>query len=165
MRILFVGYLWQGSTSLQRMNALRDLGHDVTPVDLTPPDRARERRLSSRVLYRLGFPLDFAGVNRLVPKHISNSRFNVLWVEKGLTISPETLTTVKNSNPECRLVFFSPDNMLYRKNQSRRYLAGLPLYDLHVTTKSHNVDGLGSLGAKDVLFVNKSFDPATHRPI
>jgi spore maturation protein CgeB len=51
------------------------------------------------------------------------------------------------------------------RNQSKRYLASVSLYDLHVTTKSYNVAELKQLGARDVLFVPNGYDPHTHRPV
>ena len=165
MRILFAGALWYGSTALHRKVALQELGHDVVGVDTTPPNRRWERWLPIRILRRLGYPLDLAGANRQVLSHIERNPFDILWVDKGLTIAPQTLVAVKNQYPACRLVSYSPDDMLNPRNQSRRYLADLPLYDLHVTTKSYNVAELKELGARDVLFVGNAYDRHTHCPI
>jgi spore maturation protein CgeB len=49
--------------------------------------------------------------------------------------------------------------------QSPRYLKSIGRYDLHITTKSYNVDELEQLGAKEVLFVDNAFDPAIHHPV
>ena len=64
-----------------------------------------------------------------------------------------------------RIISFSVDDMCNPANQSTRYLASLPLFDLHVTTKSYNVAELEALGAREMLFLDNSFDPAVHRPI
>lgn len=165
MRILLAGALWYGSTALHRKVALQELGHDVVGVDTTPPNRQWEHWLSIRILRRLGYPLDLAGANRQVLSHIERNPFDILWVDKGLTISPKTLLAVKSRYPDCWLVSYSPDDMLNPRNQSRRYLASVPLYDLHVTTKSYNVTELKDLGARDVLFIDNAYDPHTHRPI
>jgi spore maturation protein CgeB len=55
--------------------------------------------------------------------------------------------------------------MLHPRNRSRRYLEGMPLYDLHVTTKSFDVAGLRELGARGVFYIAKGYDPHTHRPM
>lgn len=165
MRILYVGLLWNGGTCRQRMVALEELGHDVTGVDTTAPNRQWERWLPIRILRRLGYPLDLARANRQIRSHIEGAAFDVVWVDKGLTISPKTLRAIRRRCPDCWLVSYSPDDMLNPRNQSKRYLASLPLYDLHVTPKSYNVPELAELGARDVLFVAKGYDPNTHRPI
>jgi len=39
LNILYAGPLWEGSTCLQRMVALMDLGHEVTPINNMYPPR------------------------------------------------------------------------------------------------------------------------------
>ena len=165
LRILYVGALWQGSTASHRMVALQDLGHEVTGIDTTPPDRHMERRVLVRVLSCLRHPPDLAKANKQILENMMHNTFDVLWVDKGLTISPKTLRLVKERQPECRLVSYSPDDMLNPRNQSHRYRKCIPIYDLHVTTKSYNVTELKELGARDVLFIDNAYDPHTHRPI
>lgn len=53
--------------------------------------------------------------------------------------------------------------MLNPDNQTPQYLNAIPLYDLHVTTKSYNVPELTEMGANDVLFVGNAFCPQTHK--
>ncbi len=165
MRILYVGPLWPGGTCRQQMVALQELGHEVTGVDTTPPAPAREEWLPIRALRRLGCWVDWARANAQILRWLETVRFDVLWVVKGLTISPQTLLAVKKYCPACRAVSYSPDDMMNPRNQSRCYLASVSLYDLHVTTKSYNIGELKELGARDVLFVGKGFDPHTHRPL
>jgi spore maturation protein CgeB len=55
--------------------------------------------------------------------------------------------------------------MLNRRNCSKRYRASISSYDIHITTKSYNVDELISLGARRVRFIQNGYDPATHRPV
>ncbi|MGA9754313.1 MAG: glycosyltransferase [Desulfobaccales bacterium] len=147
------------------MTALQEMGYTVVAVDTTPPEPRQVRRLFSRIIRRLGYSPDLAGVNRQIIDLISRSSFDILWIDKGLTILPLTLTAVKKLYPECRMISYSPDDMLNTQNQSPHYLACLSLYDLHVTTKSYNVNELKELGAQNVLFNKSGFNPLTHRPI
>jgi hypothetical protein len=165
MHILYVGPLWYGSTALHRKIALQELGHHVIDIDTTPPNPKMERWLLVRILRRLGCPPDLAKANRRILSYIEHNPIDILWVDKGLTISPQNLQIVKNRYPYCWLVSYSPDDMMNPRNQSKRYLASVPLYDLHVTTKSYNVSELKELGARDVLFVDNAYDPHTHRPL
>ena len=41
----------------------------------------------------------------------------------------------------------------------------MSLYDLHVTTKTHNIQELRDLGAREVYFMDKAFCPDVHRPL
>ena len=92
-------------------------------------------------------------------------QIDVVWIDKGLTIQPMTLRKLREMVSGVRLVHYSVDDMSGKHNQSRRYLAGIPLYDLHTTTKSYNVAELQSMGATGVLFVNNACCPFLHRPI
>ena len=165
VRILYIGPLGRGQTCRHRMETLQRLGHQVSGVDTTPPSRNKERWLPVRVLRRVGYLPDLASANAQALDLLEQHPYEVLWVDKGLTIAPETLRRVKNHWPSCRLVSYSGDDMLNPRNQSRRYLGCLPLYDLHVTTKSFNVPELKELGARDVLCVVNSYDSYVHRPM
>ena len=162
LRILSVG-LSKGTTR-HRENALRELGHDVTGIASDPPGGFLKRQIY-RAAHRLRRHLDLVGTNRAVRETLDERAFDVLWVDKGLTISPSTLVWAKRRLPRISLVSYSPDDMFSSDLQSTRYRAGIPLYDLHVTTKSFNVDELPTLGARDVLFVNNAYDRVSHRPI
>ena len=166
MKILYVGPLFTGSTCHQRMMALSHLGHQMLPVDTCPPKVARqEKHLWERVWRRFLGPRDLARANQAIQQLMEREQPQVLWVDKGLTILPETLAMARTIAPGLVRVSYSPDDMLNPRNQSRRYVAGIPFYDLHVTTKSYNVAELKTLGASRVLFVDNAYCPFTHRPL
>jgi len=166
LRIIYVGSLWDGSTARHRMQALIDNGALVTAVDTHPAAvRRRETTLLARIRRRLAGPLDLAGANAAILEAVGRGPPDVLWIDKGLTISPETLRHVRALAPRCALVGYSPDDMLNPGNQSRRFLASLPLYDVYFTTKSYGVAELAKLGARSVHFIGNAYDPATHRPV
>jgi spore maturation protein CgeB len=115
--------------------------------------------------HHLGRPPDLFGANRALLRSVANERFDVLWVDRGREIRPGTLRELRRLAPGLRMLSFSPDDMLSRHNTSVAYRACIPLYDLHVTTKSYNVAELRALGARDVHFIDKGYDPAVHRPL
>ncbi|HET9299276.1 MAG TPA: glycosyltransferase [Candidatus Polarisedimenticolaceae bacterium] len=158
LEVLYVGA--GGGTSRQRAEALRSLGHRVTHVPTEPP-----RALLDRVRARLGRPPDRHGLNAAVRAAIARGGLDLLWVDKGLTLLPETLADLERVSPRTARVHYSPDDQMYPTNQSRYWLRGIPLYHLHVTTKTYNVPELRALGAPDVLFVDNAYDPAMHRPL
>jgi len=162
MRILFVGALWEGSTGLQRMVALRDLGHNI--VEQNAMSR-RKPSVVERILSGLGYQLDTVGINNRILISLQQSPVDIIWVDKTLSISRSTLLSIKRTLPCCKLVFYSPDDMMIPSNQTRQYRACLPIYDLHVTTKSYNEVELKALGAKEVLVIDNAYDPYTHHPV
>lgn len=165
MRVICVGPLWYGTTTLQRMQAMQDLGHEILPVDTEPQYvQDKQRQFFRRVVRKLFGPSDLAGVNHAIIHLVRNYAVDVLWIEKGLTISEKTLKTVRTLNPKTIIAGYSPDDMAGRHNQSRPFLKGLPWYHFYFTTKSYGVKELKCLGAPQVFFVGNAYDPNTHRP-
>ncbi len=170
-RVLFVGDLRPHSRSYQRLRAMRALGCDVTavttvPVD-EPPPGGRGARLSDRVRHRLGVPRDGAGANAALLAALAEGEFELLWVEKALSLRSSTLRAACRRAPRMLFAFFSEDDMFRRDNGSRWFRDSLSLYDVVFTTKSFNAapKELPALGARHVIYVPKSFDKALHRPV
>jgi hypothetical protein len=165
MRILYVGELWEGGTALQRARALEELGHTLTLVDSTQPATGLKGVFRRVVRKFLGHSIDVTGTNHRATEAAMKGDFEIVWIGKALSIKPGTLRHVKVCNVGARLVSYSPDDMMGKHNQSPRYLAGVPIYDVLVTTKSYNVRELKSLGARRVIFVENAYDPKTHSPL
>jgi len=163
--ILYVGPLQHGGTCLQRLKALQFLGHETIAVDTMPPEAEKlSRSLIHRIIKRLFGPRDFAGANESIIQLVKNKSPDILWIDKGLIIKPKTISAAKELYPAIKVISYSPDDMLNPHNQSKYYLDCIPLYDVHITTKSYNVAELRQLGAQKVLFVDNAFCPFTHRP-
>ena len=107
---------------------------------------------------------DSVGANRMILSKVLQHAFDVLWIDKGITIWPETLAEVKQLQPNIRIISYSPDNMALRHNQSQQYIECIPLYDCIVTNKSYIINDMKVLGAKKVVFVNNTFEPTFHFP-
>ncbi len=166
LTILYVGPLFYGQTCLHRMQTLQKLGHTVTGINThTEEVKKKASTIMSRIRHKLFFPADHAGMNETLVATVSAQRFDIVWIDKGLIIWPSTLRKVKELQPQVRLVNYSPDDMFNSANQSYYYSKSIPLYDLHVTTKSYNVAEQKKAGAKDVLFVGNAFDPMVHYPM
>jgi hypothetical protein len=146
-----------------RLEALRRLGHTVH--SLPRPEFARDTipRFLGKVSRRLGFPPD-NGLNQAILESLAREQSDVLWCDRPLDIKPRTLEAARKLQPSIKVIAYSLDDMAQPHNQSAYYLRSIPLYDLHVTTKSYNIDELKKLGAKRVLFVNNAFCPKVHFP-
>lgn len=149
LSFVYVGPLNAGGTCLQRLEALIELGHRVTPIDTACYSSLRRPlALVARACRRFKLHPDLADVNRRVIAAGAACRHDVLWIDKGLIIAANTLEAVRACSPSIKIVSYSPDDMMNPSNQSRNYLRCISLYDLHVTTKSYNVAELKVLGAR-----------------
>lgn len=162
LSILYVGTA--SGTCLGRARALESLGHRIRLIASGIP-----RTPLASTLYRVGHhldrPPDLFGANREMLRAAARERFDLLWVDRGREIRAATLRRLRRLAPGLRMLSYSPDDMMSRHHTSVAYRACIPIYDLHVTTKSYNVAELRGLGAREVFFVDKGYDPGVHRPM
>ncbi|NFV81556.1 CgeB family protein [Magnetospirillum aberrantis] len=167
LRILVVGQTILGSRTPQRVAAMAGLGHRVETVAINRDGATYEDRpsLMERIRYRLRLPADPAGANRELARRVTDG-FDVVWIEAAPMIRAATLRTVRRLAPHTPIVWYGEDDMMNPRHLSRWLKAAIPLFDLWVTTKSFNAapDELPALGARNVLFVDNSFDSSLHRP-
>ena len=167
MKILSVGALsGLSNTCLHRNWALQKIADHVDEVktDVHPWSFWCKVRFH---LFQLGLPVtipDNNGENKTICSLISHNNYDIVWIDKGQTIFPETLQYIKKVSPHSIIVSYSPDNMALRHNQTQQYLKCIPLYDYIVTNKSYIIDDLKKLGAQNVLFVNNSYEDSFHYP-
>lgn len=168
MKILSIGSFSKlSNTSLHRTWALKKNADDVDMINTDPAKLS----LWYRICYHLflwGIPVklpDETNANIIIKNYVSSKKYDVVWIDKGLTIYAETLKFIKEKNPETRIVSYSPDNMALRHNQSQQFLECIPLYDIHFTTKSYILDDMKRLGAKKVVFTNQLYESTYHHPI
>ena len=123
LRILYVGTILPGSTAVQRADALKDLGHQVTTLSTENSNEIVVKpSLPSRVRRRIVGPQDRVGANAGILRAMRSETFDVLWIDKGLTVHADTLRQVRELQPRCRIIGFSLDDMMNAANQSRHYL-------------------------------------------
>jgi hypothetical protein len=166
MRILYCGVLRPGSTSLMRMRAFEGMGHEVSAV-ATIPDvlPSGVMNVAWRAGFRLRRPLDLTGANARVVGLARESSFDLLWIDRGLTLWPSTLRAFRQLQPRARVAGYSPDDMGSSHNQSSFFLHGLSYHDAYFTTKTYGVAELHALGVPNVFFNGNAYDPETHRPV
>ena len=165
--ILSIGnFRVKSNTCLQRHNALERIGTIVHKIEARPSQTSLLYKIANK-LFRIGLPIplpDEESINRKILYNIQKLHYNVIWIDKGLTIHASTLKKIKSISANTLLISYSPDNMAMRHNQSQDYLKSLPYYDLIITNKSYIKEDLKRLGAQNVIFVNNTFDDLFHYP-
>ncbi len=168
MKILSVGAFSKiSNTSLHRNWALQKRADDIDIIDSDAPKCSLKFRIAYH-LFLYGLPVrlpDESGVNAKIRSYVGNKRYDVVWIDKGVVVYPETLQFIKEKSPNTKIVSYSPDNMALRHNQSQQYLECIPLYDIHFTTKSYILDDMKRLGAKRINFTNQLYESTYHHPM
>lgn len=162
--VLFVAELYPGGwvpTSRMRMVELERLGHRVTPVDTCPYMRWGGKWMGFP-FRRLEWGPPLWRLNAEIQREAVRVRPDMLWVDKGIWVSADTLRRLRTSGVR-RLVHYTPDPA-FVGNRSRHFIEAIPEYDLVVTTKRYELDDYQRSGAKNLLFQYPSFDRDVHKP-
>ncbi len=167
MKILSIGALsGLSNTCLHRNWALHKITDSVDEVNTNVHPWSFWCKLRYH-LFQIGLPvsiLENNGENKAIRNLVSQNQYDIVWIDKGLTIFPETISYIKKISPQTVVVSYSPDNMVLRHNQTQQYLDCIPLYDYIITNKSYIIDSLKKMGARHVLFVNNSYEESFHYP-
>jgi spore maturation protein CgeB len=163
MRILYCGSLASGRTCLMRKKVLEEFGHEVFPFDTDPYYRMGGRYLSA-IFRRLQWGPNFSALHRILVREADTLKPDVVWIDKGILIGPETLKLIKQRNLKILLVHYTGDPLI-RYHRSRSFLDSIPLYDILFTTKEYELVDYKGLGAQNLKLVGMGFSRNDHRPI
>lgn len=103
-------------------------------------------------------------LNANILKAVKKQSYRIIWIDKGVHVWASTLRKIRQLSPDSIIVGYSPDDMTQRHNQSQYFLEGLSVYDYFVTTKSHAVESLKKIGARNVLLVDNAYEEKFHYP-
>lgn len=164
--ILSVGGMdGKSNTCLHRHWALEKYAYKIDVVNTSAIVNLWYRIAYHLFLYGLPIRLpDINKANKEIISKIDRNKYDIVWIDKGVTIYPETLAYIKEKSPNTKIVSYSPDNMALRHNQSQQYIESIPLYDHIITNKSYILEDMKKLGAKDIRFVNNSYSEDFHKP-
>lgn len=168
-KILSIGqFLADGesNTCLHRNWSLHKLG-DVVDIDSTLPNNlSLKHRIYNKLFVQFYLPVQFSfkSLQDDIIKAVSITKFDIVWIDKGIYIEELTFKRIKELQPHTIIVGYSPDNMIERHNQTQCFLDTIKYYDFYFTTKSYIVDDLNKLGCPNVFFVNNAYEATFHYP-
>ena len=162
MKILFLGEIGRGQTSLMRLKALRRLGHEVVGVDTASPWLSGPwvRRQMER---RLGRGATIERINDAVLDSARAFQPALVWAEKQEHLRPETLAALRSGG--IRLVHFTPDPY-FSLTWKRTALmdAAIGQFDVLVFCKASERADYAALG-KPLIYMPLGYCDETHRPL
>lgn len=161
-RMLFVGPIWQGSTSLSRLNGLRTLGLEIDCLDTTNWLPSGHRLLRSIVQRAYVHP-SVRLMNLRLRALMQQTRYDVVWIEKGEWIYPWTLSWARRQG--CALVHYNTDDIHGRYEHFWMHRLGIRNYDVYLTTNRWNVTEICDLYGIKTVRAGMGFDPVFHCPI
>ncbi len=155
MKTLYVGQLWEGGTCRSRLETLERLGLSTVPFDVTPFQRMGIR-LERSMQSRFGVGRGISRLNRALHECAKSNSYDIVWIDKGVWLYPETLEALKMASSRRFAVHYTPDPQIVY-NRSSHFLESIPSYDLVITTKAYELQGYGQHGAKQTMLVQQGY--------
>jgi spore maturation protein CgeB len=169
MKILFLGDFSSTARAPGLVEAMRELGHTVVPVQtgtfLNPDGSPKKLTLRYRIAWKLGIDLDEYQINERLWEAFIKERPEIVWLYQATMIRPGLLRRMKETIPSAILVAYAEDDMYAWRNLTWSYMFGLKYGDVVFTTKTFNVSELKRFGAKRVIPFDNCFDRNRRQPV
>jgi len=163
VRGLYIGIQTLGTTSALRAAALREAMNSWkwTMID-TDRFRSSSSQISQSMWFRLRSGPAVWAWNHAVQKEIGNDPYDLVWIDKGVCLWPETILRIRRLAR--KLIYYTPDAS-FLQNRSRFFNATASLYDLIITTKSLELEQYEQLVPRErIMLVTQSYDSKLHYP-
>lgn len=152
MRILYVGTLEWGSTSLHRMRALSCLVDDLYSIDTRICLNEYVLRTPwQRIKIRSQWPPLVRSIGDALLREVKRYRPDCIWIDQGILFSSKILDAVKEIH-SCLLIHYTPDSLCAPGMRNRLFRQALSKYDVCFTTKKDELGSYKKLGTKRVFF-------------
>lgn len=162
MRLLFLGELSSGQTSLMRLQALRRLGHEVQGVNTVEPWQVASW-VTRQWQRRLAFGSVVDEINARVLGAARDFQPELVWAEKQEFLRADTIEALRAGG--ARLVHFTPDPYFYLPWKRTRLMdEAMPRFDTLVYCKQYERADYEALG-RPAVYMPLGFCDETHRPL
>jgi len=155
------------ATTFQRRLAFKMLGlnNDIVFTFLLSKKQPAVKKLRNKIIFKFGYYPEYNNENKEILNRVKNKKYDIIFIEKGVSIKPSTLKRVKHLLPLCKIVSYTLDDMMNPNNSSIQYRRSLKFYDFNFTNKKYNVSELHEQGAKNVFYFKNGYCSLVHRPI
>jgi hypothetical protein len=163
MKILYLGDVFEHSTSAHRANALRRLGHEV--IHAHPRAQLPRSRLIGGLSVRLGFWIFSPLILRAVKNAIGLKKFDLAWIDAGPELGPSAYRLIRSLG--MKVINYNVDDPFGNRDGRKwnLYRRSVSLQDLTVVVRDENVAEAKAVGARQVMRVYRSYDPVAHHPL
>ena len=162
MKILFLGAIGEGQTSLMRLRALRRLGHEVLGVDTSEPwNRASWAARQTQRRLRRGPVID--EINRATLEAARSFRPELIWAEKQEYLRAETVRALGEAG--ARRIHYTPDPYFFVPWRRTALMdAAIGEFDVLVYCKAYERADYQATG-RPLIYMPLGYCDEIHRPL
>lgn len=162
MRVFYIGPLNVGGTCLDRLRSIEKLGHEVIPFDTSIYTNTGYRpiRIIGSRFNRGPYVNKINKVLIDISENLTN--VDVIWIDKGNWIRPNTLKILKTSTTS-QLVHYTPD-AAFKHHRSHLFDKAVHLYDHCFTTKTFEMQDYWNHEAKHVHLTQQAYEESRFYP-
>lgn len=171
MRILIAGD-WHSELHEQAVFiAFKALGHEVLKFawhDYFKPNKGIVDRLNKKIQNRLVTGPKVLKLNQDLFCAAAGFSPDMVFVYRGTHITAGTLTRIKQKHPDVTLVGYNNDDPFAKGHPYslwRHFLKAIPVYDLMLAYRHHNLDDFLRIGAKRVELLRSWYYPERNHPV
>jgi spore maturation protein CgeB len=162
VKILFVGQVGPGQTSLMRMRALERLGHTMRGVHTGDP-WTRASWLARQIQRTLQRGPIVDDINRSVRQAAADFQPDLVWAEKQEYLRVDTIETLRRQG--ARLVHYTPDPYFTLPWKRTRLMdEALKAFDVLLYCKSYERHSYEAVG-RPLFYVPLGYCDEVHRPL
>jgi spore maturation protein CgeB len=160
-RILYVGDLGFGGTSGYRRAALERIGQEVAVFD--PATVLSHSRLLTKLRFRYPVGPLVARANRALLQRVREYRPDVVWFDKPLVFTPESLQAIKAAG--ALTVCYNQDNPFGPRNDGcwMQFYRAHRFFDMHCLFRTVDIPRYTEWRLPFIK-IQLSYDPAAHFP-
>jgi len=163
LRLAFVGPLWNGGTSVQRLHAFQRV-QGLLVMSLDTGERCNDATIVDRVAHKLRRPIDWSDLNGRVRSLAAKMRPDVMFFDNVKVIQHTTLQGLRDEQ-HVAPVYYTPDNVIAAHNSSRQLEASWRQWSVVFTTKNFNIPDFVARGVRNAHLIGNAFDTDIHRPM
>jgi len=147
--------------------AFHEMGYEIKFHDVHHEIIVRSRFLYTPVLCDFEQSMLRYGFNRRLQAKVKEWAPDLIFVFKGIDLTPETLQVIRKLVPSPLLLNWNPDSPFDfgTSNTSPNLIKSIPLYDVYFTWNADLISPLREAGARRVEYLPFGYDPESHYPV
>jgi spore maturation protein CgeB len=174
MKVLIVGDWYSDLHEEELLKSLMRLGHQVSAFKwfeyLQVPTGMRKtlKGLFRRAQNKYLSGPSISKINKNLKLKAVNEKPDLIFVYRGTHIQANTLRAIKNKLPECKLVGYNNDDPFSPRQPKyywRHFVRSIPVYDLVLAYRQHNLADFKKAGAQQVELLRSWYVPDRNYPV